>query len=142
MTNIVAEIVQLSATPRGGGERTESAPLIDTNALPDVSLVKLRGREVELAALDAAWTDPKIQVFSVVAWGGQGKTALVSQWVDFLKAEGEHGADALLAWSFYSQGTKERATSADRFLDWALKKLDLKDPAPARRRRPKPSPRR
>src|SRR6202043_1681862 len=28
-------------------------------------------------------------------------------------------------WSFYSQGTKERATSADVFLNWALDKLGI-----------------
>jgi hypothetical protein len=69
----------------------------------------------------------------VVAWGGWGKTALVSVWADRLKAEAGRGAEAILAWSFYSQGTKERATSADRFLDWALKKLNLKDPGPSAR---------
>jgi len=105
--------------------------LIDTTALPDTSLVRLRGRETELAQLDAAWADPSIHVFSIIAWGGQGKTALVSHWVDQLKAEGGRGAEVILAWSFYSQGSKERATSADRFLDWALKKLDLKDPGPS-----------
>jgi hypothetical protein len=107
--------------------------LIDTSALPDVSLVTLRGRDDELARLDAALADPSIHVFSVVAWGGWGKTALVSVWADRLKAEAGRGAEAILAWSFYSQGTKERATSADRFLDWALKKLNLKDPGPSAR---------
>jgi TIR domain len=110
---------------------TPKSPLIDTSALPDVSLVTLRGRDDELRKLDAAWADPNIHLFSVVAWGGQGKTALVSVWADRLKAEGGRGADAVLAWSFYSQGTKERATSADRFLDWALKKLDIEDPGPS-----------
>ena len=104
--------------------------ITDLSALPDTSLVTLRGREAELARLDAAWDDPSIHVFSVVAWGGQGKTALVSTWADRLKAEGGRGAEALLAWSFYSQGSKERAASADRFLDWALKKLGLADPGP------------
>ena len=32
----------------------------------------------------------------------------------------------MLGWSFYSQGSKERATSADQFLDWALKKLGIR----------------
>ena len=106
--------------------------IIDLSALPDTSLVQLRGREAELARLDAAWADPNIHVLSVVAWGGQGKTALVSTWADRLKAEGGRGAEALLAWSFYSQGSKERAATADRFLDWALKKLGLARPRPQR----------
>ena len=56
--------------------------LVDTSALTDTSLVTLRGRDSELAKLDAAWADPNIHVISVVAWGGQGKTALVSVWAD------------------------------------------------------------
>ncbi len=32
----------------------------------------------------------------------------------------------MLGWSFYSQGSKERATAADAFLDWALAKLGVK----------------
>jgi tetratricopeptide (TPR) repeat protein len=131
MAAIVGEVVALAASATSPGKPTPSAPLIDTSALPDVSLVTLRGRDTELARLDAAWADPKTHVFSVVAWGGQGKTALVATWADKLKAEGGRGADAILAWSFYSQGTKERATSADRFLDWAMKKLGLPDPGPS-----------
>ena len=33
---------------------------------------------------------------------------------------------AVLGWSFYSQGSKERATAADEFLNWALAKLGVK----------------
>jgi hypothetical protein len=131
MAAIVGEVVTLAASATSPVVPTTSAPLIDTSALPDVSLVRLRGRDAELAQLDAAWADPKTHVLSVVAWGGQGKTALVATWVDRLKAAGGRGAEAILAWSFYSQGTKERATSADRFLDWALKKLGLPDPGPS-----------
>jgi len=105
--------------------------LIDLSALPDTLLVTLRGRDADLARLDAAWDYPGIHVFSVVAWGGQGKTALISTWSDRLKREGGRGAEALLAWSLYSQGSKERAATADRFLDWALNKLGLQDPGPS-----------
>ena len=34
--------------------------------------------------------------------------------------------ECVLGWSFYSQGSKERATAADEFLDWALDKLGVK----------------
>ena len=43
-----------------------------------------------------------------------------------LRADGYRGAQRVLGWSFYSQGSKERATAADGFLDWALAKLDVK----------------
>jgi len=93
---------------QGAAAAVAPPKIIDLSALPDTSLVTLRGREAELARLDVAWDDPGIHVFSVVAWGGQGKSALVLTWADRLKAEGGRGAEALLAWSFYDQGTKER----------------------------------
>jgi tetratricopeptide (TPR) repeat protein len=49
-----------------------------------------------------------------------GKSALVSHWLDRMAATGWRGARRVLDWSFYSQGTEERVTSADRFLDHAL----------------------
>lgn len=135
MMSIVGEIVALtksglvaSGSP-APSVRAKRPALVDTSDLPDTSLVTLRGRENDLAQLDAAWIDRKTHVFSVVAWGGQGKTALVSHWVDRVKEEGGRGAEAILAWSFYSQGTKERATAADTFLDWALEKLKIAAPS-------------
>jgi len=70
------------------------------------------GREDELARLDAAWADGT-NVLSLVAWGGVGKTALLSQWIQtrFIDKQwqGADGRPALLAyfdWSFYDQGTR------------------------------------
>ncbi len=70
------------------------------------------GREEELARLDAAWADGT-NVLSLIAWGGVGKTALLSQWIQtrFIDKQwqGADGRPALLAyfdWSFYDQGTR------------------------------------
>jgi tetratricopeptide (TPR) repeat protein len=49
----------------------------------------------------------------------------VNEWLKRLQAENYRGADAVLGWSFYSQGTKERATSAEIFLEWALDRLGI-----------------
>lgn len=82
---------------------------------------RLFGREDELAALDAAWTNPAVNVVTLVAWGGVGKTALVSKWVAGLAARDHDGAD-YFDWSFYSQGTREQGgASADQFVDAALR---------------------
>ena len=43
-----------------------------------------------------------------------------------VQADQYRGADCVLGWSFYSQGSKERTTAADEFLDWALAKLGVK----------------
>src|SRR6185295_201572 len=50
-----------------------------------------------------------------------GKTALVSKWAADLAHEDWPGCDAVFAWSFYSQGTREQtAASSDTFLSAAL----------------------
>jgi len=61
----------------------------------------------------------------LVAEGGAGKSALVNDWLRRMQADDYRGAEIVLGWSFYSQGTKERATSAELFLDWALEKLGV-----------------
>jgi len=73
--------------------------------LPSTSSA-LFGRQKELEALDAAWADHKTNIVTLVAWGGVGKTALVS----------------VFGWSFYSQGASEgKQMSADVFIASALK---------------------
>ena len=79
-----------------------------------------------MTRLDEAWSDEKTNILSLVAEGGAGKSALVNEWLTRLQADGYRGADCVLGWSFYSQGSKERATAADEFLDWALAKLGVK----------------
>jgi hypothetical protein len=107
-------------------EAAAAAVKVDTNHLPETPYERLVGRDEELKRLDAAWTSPATNVFSLVAEGGAGKSALVNEWLARMQAENYRGADAVLGWSFYSQGSKERATSADAFLNWALDKLGIK----------------
>ena len=81
----------------------------------------LFGREEELAALDAAWGDPNVNVISIVAPGGVGKSALVNRWLDGMRADGWRGAERVYGWSFYSQGAaQDRAASADAFVGETL----------------------
>jgi hypothetical protein len=86
----------------------------------------LIGREAEIARLDAAWEDRNVNVFSLIAEGGAGKSALVNEWLTRLRRDNYRGADAVLGWSFFSQGSEKRATSADEFLNWAIAKLGVK----------------
>ncbi len=81
---------------------------------------QLIGRDRELETLDAAWKDSNTRVISVVAWGGVGKTALIKHWRDRMSLDRFRGARAVLDWSFYSQGTSNKAASADQFIDSAL----------------------
>ncbi len=75
--------------------------------------------------LDEAWADRNTNILSLVAEGGAGKSALVNEWLKRMQADDYRGAEAVLGWSFYNEGSKERATSAESFLNWALDKLGI-----------------
>ena len=82
---------------------------------------KLFGRNGELARFDAAWHNPEIHVVTLVAWGGVGKTSLVSKWAAGLAKRNFDGA-SYFDWSFYSQGTSDQViATADPFVDAALR---------------------
>jgi TIR domain/AAA ATPase domain len=100
--------------------------LVHISGLPETGYERLVGRDAELKRLDEAWSDEKTNILSLIAEGGAGKSALVNEWLTRLQAENYRGADCVLGWSFYSQGSKERATAADEFLTWALAKLGVK----------------
>jgi AraC-like DNA-binding protein len=94
-----------------------------------VSGPDLFGRDAELQLLDAAWENPNTNIVSFIAWGGVGKTALVNHWLKQRMARDNYrGAERVYAWSFYSQGTSERAASADLFIDQALRWFGDTDP--------------
>src|SRR5262252_2407392 len=99
---------------------------VHTTGLPETAYERLVGRDTELKRLDEAWVDRKTNILSLVAEGGAGKSALVNEWLKRMQADSYRGAEAVLGWSFYSQGSKERATSAEPFLNWALDKLGIK----------------
>lgn len=92
---------------------------IDTARLPKTG-AELFGRRAELEMLDAAWESDSTRVVSLVAWGGVGKSTLVNKWLEQMAADNYRGARRVYAWSFYSQGTNERVTSADLFINNAL----------------------
>jgi tetratricopeptide (TPR) repeat protein len=88
---------------------------------------KLIGREAETKLLNDAWAKAEANeskrphVLTFVALGGEGKTSLVAKWAVDLAFQNWPGCDAVFAWSFYSQGTREQvAASSDVFLKEAL----------------------
>jgi len=102
-------------------------PLLDLGRLP-IPGPQFVGRDAELARLDATWEDPSIHVLTLVAFGGVGKSALVARWMDRMAADGWRGAARVLDWSFYSQGSKDQNTSAEPFIDYALRFFGDPDP--------------
>jgi len=120
--DIVAEFFNLTLPPPLPRDRISISRLPVTG--PD-----LFGRDDELQRLDNAWSNPHINIIAFVAWGGVGKTALVNHWLkQRMVRENYREADRVYAWSFYSQGTSERAASADLFIDQALRWFGDADP--------------
>lgn len=91
---------------------------IYTNRLP-TTFGKFFGRELELKLLDDALSgDTTIVQF--IAPGGTGKTKLLQYWLD------QHSdIPALIAWSFYSQGSsEEKQVSATPFFEHLFDKFN------------------
>ncbi len=88
----------------------------------------LFGRDDQLLLLDSLWQSPQANVVTLVAWGGVGKTALMNAWLRRLAEHQYGGAHCVYAWSFYSQGTRDRAAAGDLFVQSALAWFGDPDP--------------
>ena len=80
----------------------------------------LFGRKQEMDIFRRAWKSEQTRMLLVVAQGGIGKSALVNAWLNEMQEKRYEGAQKVLAWSYYSQGTKENLISADLFVSTAL----------------------
>ena len=88
----------------------------------------LFGREEDIAFLDDAWANQDVNVVTIVAWAGVGKSTLVNHWLRGMAAEHYRSAELVFGWSFYRQGSSGGTSSADEFLDAALTWFGDPDP--------------
>ena len=86
------------------------------------------GREEDIAFLDRAWANKNVNVVTIVAWGGVGKSTLINHWLRRMAAQHYRSAELVFGWSFYRQGTSGDTSSADEFLDAALTWFGDPDP--------------
>jgi len=86
------------------------------------------GREEDVAFLNDAWAKQQVNIVTIVAWAGVGKSTLVNHWLGRMAAEHYRSAELVFAWSFYRQGTSGESSSADEFLDAALAWFGDPDP--------------
>jgi hypothetical protein len=100
---------------------------IDINRLPETGSL-LFGRRDEQQLLDDAWENPETRIVVFKAWGGVGKSTLVRVWTEAMAEDNYRGAKNVFAWSFYSQGTSQRVTSADAFIATGLEWFGDPDP--------------
>ena len=88
----------------------------------------LFGREDDIAFLDNAWVNPDVNVVTIVAWAGVGKSTLVNHWLRRMAVQHYCSAEFVFGWSFYNQGSSGDSSSADKFLDAALTWFGDSDP--------------
>jgi hypothetical protein len=88
----------------------------------------LFGREEDIAFLDRAWANDDVNIVTIIAWGGVGKSTLINHWLRKMAADHYCSAELVFGWSFYRQGTSMETSSADEFLDAALTWFGDPDP--------------
>jgi serine/threonine protein kinase len=86
------------------------------------------GREEDLAFLDNAWANQQVNVVTIVAWAGVGKSTLVNHWLRRMAAENYRSAELIFGWSFYRQGTGGDTPRDDEFVHTALTWFGDPDP--------------
>jgi len=86
------------------------------------------GREEDIAFLDRAWENKDVNVVTIVAWAGVGKSTLVNHWLRRMATDQYRSAELIFGWSFYRQGSSGETSSADEFVDAALNWLGDPDP--------------
>ena len=119
-SNLVFEALQPGYTPPAPPPPAGQPPeKVDIDRLPETGEL-LFGRREELLLLDQVWEEPARRIIVFKAWGGVGKSTLVRVWSEAMAEDNYRGARKVFAWSFYSQGTGERVTSADAFIASAL----------------------
>jgi serine/threonine protein kinase len=74
------------------------------------------GREEDIAFLDRAWANKDVNVVTIVAWAGVGKSTLVNHWLRRMAADHYRSAELIFGWSFYRQGTSGRLRPRMNFL--------------------------
>jgi serine/threonine protein kinase len=86
------------------------------------------GREEDIGFLDRAWANKDVNIVTIVAWAGVGKSTLINHWLRRMASEKYRSAELVFGWSFYRQGTGGDTSSADEFLDAALTWFGDPDP--------------
>ena len=86
------------------------------------------GREEVIAFLNRAWAKKDVNVVTIVAWAGVGKSSLVNHWLRRMATKHYQSAELVFGWSFYRQGSSGGTSSADEFLDAALTWFGDPDP--------------
>ena len=59
---------------------------------------ELFGREEDIAFLDDAWANQEVNIVTIVAWAGLGKSTLINHWLRRMAAEHYRSAQVVFGW--------------------------------------------
>ena len=106
-------------------EGVAAGPGVPVTWVPGAEPVEyFTGRLEELARLDRWAADPQVSLVGVTAWGGAGKTALVTHWVQEAGgATRRAGARGVFGWSFYADPSAENW--AEALVEWARQEFGI-----------------
>ena len=122
----IEQLLEGNASNRENHKQKNQATYISIDRLPTTSS-RLVGREAYINQLTELAMSDNINVATIVAIGGAGKSALLNKWLHNFLSEQQHDFTHVLGWSFYSQGSRQRSVSSEPFLDWALSLFDPGD---------------
>ena len=113
-----------AAAPGQQDDRAQPAVAVKWEPEPE-PVAHFTGRAEELTRLDRWAADPQVSLIGVSAWGGAGKTALVTHWV--MNQDGgparQSGIRGVFGWSFYADSSAEHW--AEALLKWARHDLGM-----------------
>jgi tetratricopeptide (TPR) repeat protein len=115
----------LPARPAAPPPTLQASSAIPVRWVPGPEPVEhFTGRAEELARLDRWAAEPQVALVGVTAWGGVGKTALVTHWVqDAARASRRSSLRGLFVWSFYADPSAEHW--ARELLEWARQEFRI-----------------
>jgi hypothetical protein len=93
-------------------------PPADISRVDRYAPKELIGRETEMALIEDAWAkavagEAHPRVLTFVAFGGEGKTALVAKWAVGMAEKDWPDCEAAFAWSFYPDDRTKRRGQGD-----------------------------
>jgi len=112
------QVTALDAAPAAAGRPTPASWVHGAETVEHFT-----GRTEELARLDRWAAEPGVGVVGVTAWGGAGKTALVTRWVQQDGASRRAGVQGVFGWSFYADPSAEHWAAA--LLEWARQQFGI-----------------
>jgi hypothetical protein len=126
-TTVTFPAAPIRVSTRDGSQARTTPSQVDLPVqwvIPAEVVEHFTGRLEELARLNRWAADPTVRLVGVTAWGGAGKTALVTHWIDRVGGVASRpGLWGMFGWSFYTDASAEHW--AEALLEWAKQEFGV-----------------